>query len=303
MKHMKRHIFTLIELLVVVAIIALLASLLLPALAGARDRAARVVCSSNLRQIYVGAHVYAADYDARLPGGGNTGSAYADRNAGNIMFFARNYLGIRVAYRGREYAVGEDCPHAVIPNIGEIGWTFVGTGGNVLRCPARRGSPAYAAPEMGYILSGLALCGYGNGGGYTVAYGHPRTGRAADYNGSPLVFAMDLCYVEPWTAPYDQFYTSRTNHYRGGPVGGNVQTMDGAVRFIPAARMNSMHSMGAGLGQPKGYYGAYNGGLQRYGYTGHWFDDLCGYGPTDGFSIYGWDPGLTAAYGYPPVPK
>jgi prepilin-type N-terminal cleavage/methylation domain-containing protein/prepilin-type processing-associated H-X9-DG protein len=50
--------FTLIELLVVVAIIALLIAILLPALADARERAMRVRCTSNLRQIAVGWNLY-----------------------------------------------------------------------------------------------------------------------------------------------------------------------------------------------------------------------------------------------------
>ncbi len=63
---MKRG-FTLIELLVVVAIIAVLAALLLPAISMVRDAARRVVCASNLRQLGMGMATYAGDYRRQLP--------------------------------------------------------------------------------------------------------------------------------------------------------------------------------------------------------------------------------------------
>ena len=65
--NLRKNGFTLIELLVVIAIIAILAAILFPAFARARENARRASCQSNLKQIGLGFLQYAQDYDESLP--------------------------------------------------------------------------------------------------------------------------------------------------------------------------------------------------------------------------------------------
>ena len=64
---MSRRGFTLIELLVVIAIIAILAAILFPVFAKAREKARQTSCLSNVKQLGLGLMMYAQDYDEKLP--------------------------------------------------------------------------------------------------------------------------------------------------------------------------------------------------------------------------------------------
>lgn len=90
----KSNGFTLIELLVVIAIIAILAAILFPVFAQAREKARAISCLSNCRQIGTASLMYAQDYDEIMPETGWQGPCSQPGNAGSVAVGDAYFSGV-----------------------------------------------------------------------------------------------------------------------------------------------------------------------------------------------------------------
>ena len=177
---MKKSAFTLIELLVVIAIIAILAAILFPVFARARENARRASCQSNLKQIGLGITQYAQDYDGWTMGSG--------------VFVAPG--------------VYHSWPSVLFPYV---------KSNQLFTCPSGETEKVrrpIVGPSSTYTYCGLAAS---DGSGTSVAYkrdDYPN-GLPQAMNGT-LSYSMNLIQSTTWLTPgYDSSGTSPTNAVAG----------------------------------------------------------------------------------------
>jgi len=214
--------FTLIELLVVIAIIAILAAILFPVFARARENARRASCQSNLKQIALGIMQYTQDYDEKYPlqvtGFGGASASYANA----VTQTDPNMPGYK-------FVTGTDSPnHGNYVSWMDSIFPYVKST-QIFICPSGADLQTYGSYGYSSCLSGAYGPNYKSGATYV-----PMS-MAAVERPAEVMMLMDWDYLynsiaNPSTAGYMR--NNQTRRIYPHLDGGNIAYVDGHVKWL-----------------------------------------------------------------------
>ncbi|WP_309718439.1 DUF1559 domain-containing protein [Armatimonas sp.] len=188
-----RRGFTLIELLVVIAIIAILAAILFPVFAQAREKARQSVCLSNLKQIGTAMMMYVQDYDEMFPSQSYDGTSYAALGGQPVD-------GMPVVGSGIVNSFGWNYKDRVLPYTkNEQIWL----------CPTNipNGTLRTAAPNVGYHFNGNVFLPQGLALAAIVAPANLYIGRESGRG-----FVFNRAYLRPIPGRCDDVIAYEANN-------------------------------------------------------------------------------------------